>query len=92
MANGKTFTVTEHLDKREDYDALQEVTAELWRVEKYHDALLEAEAKIVELEANLAGAVKLIDLAVELSKWDLNTKLRDDMIDFMTELKGQDYE
>jgi hypothetical protein len=45
--------------------------------------------RIEELEAKLAKAVKLIDLAVELAKWDLNPKLRDDMIDFTTELKGQ---
>jgi len=46
--------------------------------------------RIEELEAKLATALKLIDLAVELTKWDLNPKLRDDMIDFTTELKGQD--
>jgi len=46
MANGKTFTVTEQLNSEEDYDALQEVTAELEQ----------AEARIEELEAKLAKA------------------------------------
>ena len=33
MANGKTFTVTEHLNSEEDFDALQEVTAGLEQAE-----------------------------------------------------------
>ena len=45
MANGKTFTVTEQLNSEEDFDALQEVTAELEQAEaetkKYHDAILD---------------------------------------------------
>lgn len=98
MTDGNT-----HLDEREDWDALQEVTAELEQAEariaelelavKYEADLAQmALDSRKELEANLAGAVKLIDLAVELTKWDLNPKLRDDMIDFTTELKGQDDE
>ena len=51
-----------------------------------------SDPRVKALEAKLAKAVKLIDLAVELAKWDLNPKLRDDMIDFTTELKGQDDE
>ena len=74
MANGKTFTVTEHLDKREDYDALQEVTAELWRVE----------ARIEELEKELAGAradwFQMVFRAIDLKK-EVSTTLE--------ELKGQ---
>ena len=41
MTNGKTFTVTEQLNSEEDFDALQEVTADLEQ----------AEARIEELEA-----------------------------------------
>ena len=47
---------------------------------------------ISKLEAKLAKAVELIDLAVELAQWDLNPKLRDDMIDFTTESKGESHE
>ena len=47
MTNGKTVTVTEKLNSEEDFDALQEVTAELEQ----------AEARIRELEAKLSKAV-----------------------------------
>ena len=40
-------------------------------------------------EAKLAQAVKLLELAVELARWNLNPKLRDDMIDFTTTVKGE---
>ena len=108
MSDGNTYAINKHLDDQEDYDALQEVTAELEQAEariEELEATLQQERsakwevlespfklRVQELEANLAGAVKLIDLAVELTKWDLNPKLRDDMIDFTTELKGQDDE
>ena len=51
MANGKTFTVTEHLNSEEDFDALQEVTA----------GLEQAEARIEELEAKMAKAAKALE-------------------------------
>jgi len=57
MANGKTFTVTEQLNSEEDFDALQEVTAELEQ----------AEARIEELETKLANAVEALELALELA-------------------------
>lgn len=47
------------------------------------------EAKLAECKVRLGKAVKLIDLGVELARWDLNPKLRDDMIDFTTDLKGE---
>ncbi len=50
------------------------------------------EAKLAECEARLGKAVELIDLGVELARWDLNPKLRDDMIDFTTDLKGESHE
>ena len=46
--------------------------------------------RIEELEAKLAKAVKLMELSVELATW--NTTLLEDVIDFITELKGQDDE
>lgn len=47
MDDVNTYAINKRLDEREDWDALQEVTAELEQ----------AEAKIVELEAKLAKAV-----------------------------------
>ena len=46
--------------------------------------------RIEELEVKLAKAVKLMELSVELATW--NTTLLEDVIDFITELKGQDDE
>ncbi len=46
MTDGNTYAINKHLDEREDYDALQEVTAELDQ----------AEARIEELEGKLAKA------------------------------------
>ena len=43
MSDGNTHAIDQHLDEREDWDALQEVTAELEQ----------AEARIEELEAKL---------------------------------------
>ena len=52
MDDVNTYAINKRLDEREDWDALQEVTAELEQ----------AEAKIVELEAKLAKAMKVIDM------------------------------
>ena len=46
-------------------------------------------AAVDGLNAKLAQAVKLLELAVELARWNLNPKLRDDMIDFTTTVKGE---
>ena len=46
MTDGNTYAINKHLDEREDYDALQEIYAELEQ----------AEARIDELEAKLAKA------------------------------------
>ena len=51
MTDGNTHAIAQHLDEREDWDALQEVTAELEQ----------AEARIEELEAKLAKAVEFIE-------------------------------
>lgn len=79
MTDGNTHAIAQHLDEREDWDALQEVTVELEQ----------AEARIEELEAKLDKAMKLIEYAIELGRWDLNPSLRDDLIDFSAELKGE---
>jgi hypothetical protein len=47
MSDGHTHAINQCLDEREDWDTLQEVTAELEQ----------AEARIEELEAKLAKAV-----------------------------------
>ena len=46
--------------------------------------------RIEELEAKLAKAMRLMGLSVELGRWDLNPSLRDEMIDFSAELKGDE--
>ena len=61
MTDGNTHAIAQHLDEREDWDALQEVTAELEQ----------AEARIEELEAKLAKAVEALELALELADNDL---------------------
>jgi len=55
---------------------------------KYKDYKAQAD-HIEELEAKLAKAMKLIEYAIELGRWDLNPSLRDDLIDFSAELKGE---
>ena len=64
MTDGNTYAINKHLNDQEDWDALQEVTAELEQLEaeakKYHDAWLEAEAQVVELEAQVEGCLAVI--------------------------------
>ena len=50
MTDGNTYEINRRLDEREDWDALEEVTAELEQ----------AGARIEELEAKLAEAVCFI--------------------------------
>ena len=50
MTDGNTHAIARYLDEREDWDALQEVTAELEQ----------AEARIEVLEAELKSARKLV--------------------------------
>ena len=85
MTDGNTYAINKHLDEREDYDALQEVTAELEQ----------AEARIEELEAKLADAQWLLyDAVVQLREGRIKTRRnRADLIDtFLAELKGEDSE
>ena len=53
MTDGNTYAINKHLDEREDYDALQEVTAELEQAESDNILLI---VRIEELEAKLAKA------------------------------------
>ena len=74
MTDGNTHAIAQHLDEREDWDALQEVTAELEQ----------AEARIEELEKELAGAradwFQMVFRAIDLKK-EVSTTL--------AELKGE---
>ena len=77
MTDGNTYEINKRLNSEEDWDALQEVTAELEQ----------AEARIEELEKELAGAradwFQMVFRAIDLKK-EVSTTL--------AELKGQDDE
>ena len=64
MTDGNTQAIAKYLDEREEWDALQEVTVELEQ----------AEARIEELEAELATKEKLM-LALAGDKIDLVSEL-----------------
>ena len=78
--------------RTEAADLIEALIAENKRLGQQCEGLMQAGMNngqaLIIAENKLAKAVKLIDLAVELARWDLNPKLRDDMIDFTTELKG----
>ena len=57
MTDGNTHAIAQHLDERDEWDALQEVTVELEQ----------AEARIEELEAKLAKAIALAEEALEFN-------------------------
>ena len=75
-------------------DRIEELEAKLVRCGRYRDAYAECDRistqAVRDLETKLAKAVKLMELSVELATW--NTTLLEDVIDFITELKGQDDE
>ncbi len=77
MTDGNTYAINKYLDEREDYDALQEVTAELEQ----------AEARIEELQAKLAKAVEFIE-DLTGCEWPYC----EDAKRVLAELKGQDDE
>lgn len=68
MTDGNTYAIHKHLDDQEDFDALQEVTAELEQ----------AEARIEELKAKLAKAradwFQMVFRAIDLKK-EISTTL-----------------
>ena len=85
MTDGNTYAINKRLNDQEDFDALQEVTAELEQ----------AEARIERLEAKLADAQWLLyDAVVQLREGLIKTRRnRADLFDtFLAELKGQDDE
>jgi len=82
MTDGNTYAIDKYLDEREDWDALQEVTAELEQ----------AEARIQELEAKLAKAVKLAEEAFDFNIEDAGPRAGHAINDRIEELKGQDDE
>ena len=87
MTDGNTYAINKHLDEREDYDALQEVTAELEQ----------AEARIEELEAKLAKAVEALegvrsfvrDLALYADQGHTLVPALEKACTILKELKGQ---
>ena len=42
-----------------------------------------------EAEAKLAKAVRLMEVSVEVARWELDLGLRDSVIDFLAELKAE---
>ena len=82
MTDGNTYAINKPLDEREDYDALQEVTAELEQ----------AEARIEELEGKLAKALELAEEAFEFNIEDDGPRAWHSINDRIAELKGQDDE
>ena len=75
MTDGNTYAINKHLDEREDWDALQEVTAELEQ----------AEARIEELEAKLAKALEIVEVVETFSDRALWKVIKDKV----SELKGE---
>lgn len=57
MTDGNTHAIAQYLDEREDWDALQEVKAELEQAESDNILLI---ARIEELEAKLAKAIDFV--------------------------------
>ena len=74
MTDGNTQAIAQYLDKREEWDALQEVTVDLEQ----------AEARIEELEAELAKAVNFIE-DLTGCEWPYN----EDAKRILAELKGE---
>ena len=83
MTDGNTYAINKHLDEREDYDALQEVTAELEQ----------AEARIEELEAMLAKAMNIAEVLSGCVEYDYHGNVCGEeeakAIAALAELKGE---
>ncbi len=86
MTDGNTYAINKHLNDLEDWDALQEVTTELEQ----------AEARIEELEAKLARAVRIAEVLSGAVEYDHHGNVADteerQAIKELSELKGQDDE
>ena len=71
MTDGNTYAINKHLDEREDYDALQEVTAELEQAEADNIMLI---GRIEELEFAVRYEVDLAQQALD-AREELEAKL-----------------
>jgi septal ring factor EnvC (AmiA/AmiB activator) len=91
MTDGNTYAINKHLDEREDYDALQEVTAELEQAEARIEELSNC---VAVLEAKLAKAFEALCLAdAALSGANMNMRVVEKSIkSTLAELKGQEDE
>jgi hypothetical protein len=76
MTDGNTYAINKHLDDQEDWDALQEVTAELEQ----------AEARIEEMELAVRYEADLAQMALDARK-ELETKLTK-ALEFIEDLTG----
>ena len=83
MIDGNTYAINKYLDEREDWCALQEVTAELEQ----------AEARIEELEAKLAKAVGIAETLSGCVEYDYHGNVMGQenakAIATLAELKGE---
>jgi hypothetical protein len=83
MTDGNTHAIAQHLDEREDWDALQEVKAELEQ----------AEARIAELEAMLAKAMNIAEVLSGCVEYDYHGNVCGEeeakAIAALAELKGE---
>ncbi len=66
MTDGNTYAINRRLNDLEDWDALQEVTAELEqaeaRIEELEAKALANRVAVMRIEAKLAKAMKVIDM------------------------------
>jgi len=75
------------LAQEEAADRIEELEAKLdWVITERDETFALMLDRVQTAEAKLAKAVKLMELSVELATW--NTTLLEDVIDFITELKG----
>ena len=65
MTDGNAQAIAQYLDKREEWDALQEVTVELEQAESDNILLI---VRIEELEAKLSKSEALLARAVEAER------------------------
>ena len=103
MTDGNTHAINKHLDEREDFDALQEVTAELEQAEARIEELelaVRYEADLAqmaldarkELEVKLAKAVRIAEVLSGAVEYDYHGNVADpeerQAIQELAELKG----
>ena len=88
MTDGNTYAINKHLE-REDYDELQEVTAELQQAESAIISLID---RIEELEAKLAKAIEDLKSIERMGDGPFNIAAYLIARRCIAELKGQDDE